>query len=185
MPAMSRLPRVMLIRHAEKPAGDGGGVSSDGRADPDELSVTGWQRAGALARLFAVRPRGMPVSGIVRPTALYAVRPTAERPSRRTASTLEPLARLLGVPVRADFGLGDELALVRHLRGVDDDVLIAWEHNLLPMIAVALAPVAPVPGVWPDDRYDVVWTVTWSDQHPVFRQVPQLLLPGDRDEPIG
>lgn len=42
--------RVRAIRHAEKPTPDGAvqGVSASGLPNPDELSVRGWQRAGAL-----------------------------------------------------------------------------------------------------------------------------------------
>lgn len=176
---------VMLIRHAEKPLDGHAGVARDGAADPDELSVRGWQRAGALARFFAPSPRRLALGGVVRPKLLFAVRPTLERPSRRTGSTLEPLARLLGCAVCCEFTLGDELALAHHVRTLAEDALIAWEHKELPTIAVALAPVVPLPGVWPDDRYDLVWTFTWQDGQPDFRQVPQLLLADDLDHPIA
>jgi hypothetical protein len=42
----------MIIRHGEKPAGDGSdaGVSPEGNADAEDLTVRGWQRSGALVR---------------------------------------------------------------------------------------------------------------------------------------
>ena len=46
---------------------------------------------------------------------------------------------------------------------------------------------AVVPQVWPDDRFDLVWVFEPNPDAPTFRlrQVPQLLLAGDRAEPIS
>ena len=64
---------VMLIRHAEKPIGDGPpyGVTDDGVVDPESLTPRGWQRAGALVRRFGgqVDPSG---AGLPLPTHLFA-----------------------------------------------------------------------------------------------------------------
>ena len=50
-------PIVMLLRHAEKPLGDGPprGVTIDGTPDLESLTPRGWQRGGgnALAHLSA------------------------------------------------------------------------------------------------------------------------------------
>jgi broad specificity phosphatase PhoE len=47
--------KIMVIRHAEKalPGGVISGVNEAGGPDPNSLSVRGWQRAGALAKLLA------------------------------------------------------------------------------------------------------------------------------------
>ena len=42
-----------------------------------------------------------------------------------------------------------------------------------------------VPTHWPDDRLDVVWTLTPEASGWRFAQVPQLVLAGDRPDPIG
>jgi hypothetical protein len=59
----------MLIRHAEKPAKDGApfGVNRKGLRSKEALAVRGWQRAGALATLFA------PVSASVSSYATVSV----------------------------------------------------------------------------------------------------------------
>jgi hypothetical protein len=69
-------------------------------------------------------------------------------------------------------------------------LLVAWEHKRIPLIANRLiGDASNVPRVWPDDRYDVVWVL---ERDPItaglrLRQVPQLLLAGDRAElvPLG
>src|SRR5688500_19544554 len=48
-----RATKIMLIRHAEKPAKDGApfGITAKGERSKESLEVRGWQRAGALANL--------------------------------------------------------------------------------------------------------------------------------------
>jgi hypothetical protein len=46
-------PKIMIIRHAEKPVSGVQGYDPDGNPDNDSLSQTGWERAGALAAYFA------------------------------------------------------------------------------------------------------------------------------------
>ena len=49
--------KIMLIRHAERPSADKSirGVTQEGIKNKEELTVRGWQRAGALVRFFAPR----------------------------------------------------------------------------------------------------------------------------------
>ena len=65
-------------------------------------------------------------------------------------------------------------------------VLVAWHHEAIPKLVGELGAVAPaVPQHWPDDRFDVVWTLTPDGSSWRFGQVPQLLLAGDLPDPIG
>jgi broad specificity phosphatase PhoE len=41
--------KIMVIRHAEKPNGEGG-LMPDGTKNPEALTATGWRRANALVR---------------------------------------------------------------------------------------------------------------------------------------
>ncbi len=66
-------------------------------------------------------------------------------------------------------------------RGV---TLVAWHHEAIPTLARSLG-CAAAPENWPDDRFDVVWTLTRARSAWEFAQVPQLLLAGDRPDPIG
>ena len=71
---------------------------------------------------------------------------------------------------------------------IDGVVLVSWEHRLIPAMAERIVggPL-DVPTVWPSDRYDLVWVFEpgRDGSRHLFRQVPQMLLAGDRPEPIG
>ena len=47
--------QIIVIRHAQKPTHKPKriGIREDGTADPESLTVRGWQHAGALAAVFA------------------------------------------------------------------------------------------------------------------------------------
>ena len=49
-----------------------------------------------------------------------------------------------------------------------------------------LGDASKVPQTWPDDRYDLVWVLETDEQGRVgLREVPQMLLAGDKPTPIG
>jgi hypothetical protein len=174
---------IMIVRHAEKPtAAEVRGVRPNGDHDRHSLSVRGWTRAGALVGLFAPQ-HGEPKAGLRRPDAIYACG-HADHGSRRPVQTVAPLAERLGQHIHHSRGLGDEAALAARLAVHDGAALVAWHHEAIPAIARSLGAV-DFPRHWPDDRFDVVWTFTRDGTAWRFAQVPQLLLAGDRLEPIG
>src|SRR5262249_34415173 len=137
MPVCSKL---MLIRHAEKPDKDAGiaGVAVAGAPDKDELSVRGWQRAGALVRYFNPRPpagiAGGLAAGLALPGALLAPAPTAVSPSKRPLHTVKPLAADLGLEVRKDFVEHQEKELLAAALEAAPAVLISWHHERIARI---------------------------------------------------
>jgi hypothetical protein len=178
---------ILLIRHAEKPNDHGRvrGVDPLGRDDPNSLSVHGWQRAGALVRLFAPHDGGAAVPGLAVPDILCAPRPTPATPSQRSGQTLTPLAEWLSLPIRMEHAKGDEAALVRSLLAMDGVVLVAWSHEGIPAIAKALGPAEPDwPRCWPKERFDLVWVFSPAGGRWSLRQVPQWLLAGDSTRPL-
>ncbi len=179
--------QIMLIRHGEKPSLDGSvlGVTVDGAPSSDELSVRGWQRAGALVRFFAP-VNGVTRAGIRTPEFLFAQGPTQHATSVRASHTLGPLADLLGTPISTKFSKGQEEQLAGALCALTAPVLVAWEHRAICVLAnVLMGDDQHTPGVWPDDCFDVVWVFESSDGNSWnFSQVPQLLLRGDRIGPI-
>lgn len=168
--------KLMLIRHAEKPV-EGGprGVDLAGRPDKDSLIPLGWQRAGALVRLFA--PLGASVPGLAVPDAIFAAGPSARSPSTRSWRTVQPLAAALGLEVNLQHGKREEAALAAAVRATGGAVLVAWAHEFIPAIVAAFGPAEP--RKWPDDRFDLVWVLDRAGDGWSFTAVPQRVLPGD------
>ena len=181
---------VMLIRHAEKPLGDGPphGVTVDGTLDPESLTPRGWQRAGALIGLFAPDPSESHSPRLPTPTHLFASQIGPNRSSARPRETLEPLGERLGLAVDGRFLKEGLTELVQAIEAIDGVVLVAWEHHLIPALTTMLmGGASQVPQVWPDDRYDVVWVVEGlgPNERRRLRQVPEMLLSGDQPSPIA
>jgi broad specificity phosphatase PhoE len=181
---------IMLIRHAEKPIGDEPphGVAPDGVADAESLTTRGWQRAGALVGLFAPCDHDRPCRSILpTPTHLLASKVGADSSSRRPMQTLQPLADRLGLDIDTRFLKEQAADVVDAIRMMDGVVLVSWEHRLISSMAARIVgDAAEVPDPWPSDRYDLVWVFEPSATGDGFgfRQVPQLLLAGDRADPI-
>ncbi len=180
---------VVLIRHAEKPLGEGPpfGVTDDGVVDPESLTARGWQRAGALVRWFGGQG-GASAAGLPLPTHLFASQIAPQSSSRRPQQTLQPLAQSLRLPIDTSVPKADIGRLAAAILAVEGVVLVAWEHHLIPSLTAALtAQPSLAPAVWPDDRFDVVWVLERAaDSGPFrFRQVLQQVLAGDSDQPIA
>ena len=170
---------IMLIRHAEKPDDEDGGVDQKGKPDKHDLIVRGWQRAGALVQFFA-NPRD-PNGPIKRPASIFATEPSSQTASKRPLDTVTPLAEFLSIDIDSDITEGAEQDLVDQAVASTGVVLIAWHHEAIPKIATLILQNQTAPQKWPGDRFDLVWIFTraaanapWS-----FSQAPQLLLFGD------
>jgi broad specificity phosphatase PhoE len=182
--------KIMIVRHAEKPSADGSisGVSQAGAQDPDELVVRGWQRSGALARYLEPLDGQFINAKLATPDAIFASALAHHSKSLRPQHTVLALADLLGLQLVLSHAKGDEVALVADVLAADGTVLIAWEHERIPFIAnTILGNATTCPQSWPDDRFDLVWIF---DRRPGsdgwdFDQVPQMLLPGDKNSVIA
>ncbi len=181
----------MIIRHAEKPAGKVAGVDETGASSAHHLSVRGWQRAGALACLFA--PAHGPVQNalLAKPAFIFAsAAVTDPEPgdtrSRRSEETVTPLAQLIGVDINLKFSKGQETALAQAALACDGPVLIAWRHEGIPVIANFILGAEVVPQNWPKDRFDVIFVFTLNPLAGTysFAQVGQRVLAGDSAEGI-
>jgi hypothetical protein len=185
---------VQIIRHGEKPPDSPPpfGIDLDGNQDVHSLTPLGWQRAGGLAALFAPF-EGVPRTGLATPSKLCSpgYGSLAQTALHRTYQTLLPLSQWLGLDIDTSYTEGEEARLGADLAAVRAGVaLVCWEHTAIAEIAKNITPmanVAEVPEVWPSERFDVVYTVTWDETPAAYRfdQVSQMLLAGDVDEPIS
>ena len=175
--------KIMLIRHAEKPNGDGGpGLMPSGVENPRALTLTGWKRANALVGLFNPADGALPRAPLAMPRSLFASGSESLRPKQ----TVAPLAAALNLSIRT-FLNGQEPELVAAIKAAEDPVLISWRHEAIPEIAALIRGGAEgVPQRWPGHVYDLVWVFdlqpsgAWS-----FTQVPELLMPGDTETLIS
>ncbi len=177
--------RIMIIRHAEKPlpGRQDRSVCINGFHAKHELTVRGWQRAAALVRFFT-RPDDHP--SISPPRTIFAATATVVSPSLRSQRTVEPLAFALGLPVDLGHAEHEEAALAAAVLAAPPPVLIAWHHHSIPeLVRLISEGAAPCPSEWPDDRYDLVWTLDRSSpgDNWVFHQAAQRLFPHDRPAP--
>ncbi len=177
--------KIMIIRHAEKHQhGKGHGVDEDGNHAAHELTVRGWQRAGALVHFFRSPSAGSPIQP---PRAIFASAATRESPSKRAMHTVKPLAAALGLPVHHEFPEGEEAALAAAVLAAQAPALIVWHHGCIADVVREITDGhIACPGAWPDERFDVVWILDREGAHGPWRfgQVAQCLLAGDNPEVI-
>ena len=128
---------IILIRHAEKPSDNPlvAGVTESGRRDPEELTVRGWQRAGALVTLFAPRSGHFADARLAAPDVIFASGIAPHSKSLRSQHTVLPLSKMLVKAIDLSHPKGDEEGLVNDVLGANGVVLVAWEHEAIPRIA--------------------------------------------------
>lgn len=172
--------KIMIIRHAERPIKGGTDMAVDAQGQPDRnaLLVKGWQRAGALASLFAKGSRQNDEPLLERPTLLFAANPTEAKPSDRTRLTLLPLSELIGLRIETPFSHGQEQQMADLLHASSGVVLVAWEHKAIAALVHGLTSGRVGAPAWPGNRYDMVYVL---DNGPAWRLrlAPQCLLDQD------
>lgn len=179
--------KIMVIRHAEKPddAGTVFGVDVQGTQNPEDLIVQGWQRAGALVRFYAPPDGHFRDPRIEKPDAIFATAVAPHSKSLRPQHTVVPLADVIGrEKLQLAFSEGQETQLVAAALTAGDVILISWHHEAIPAIKDALLGDQSPPRHWAKERFDLVWVFTRSAAGWRFEQVPQLLLAGDKTDPI-
>lgn len=175
--------KIMVIRHAEKPADSACGVDSDGNQNSESLTVEGWQRAGALVCFFAPTHGTLQNSELATPQFLYASDIGHHSKSERPQETITPLSAEMSLQINTNYLKDDYKSMVKNARSCDGIVLICWEHQDIPGIAnEILGNTTTAPQKWPGCRFDVVWVFDWDSAAGAytFHQVPQCLLAGDK-----
>lgn len=184
-----RSTKILLIRHAEKPAKDSPpfGVTRKGDRSKESLDVRGWQRAGALTNLLAPPDRRFQHAALARPQFIYASKPVKRRGSRRPVETIIPLAEKLGIEINSEYRRSEVESMLDEVFSHKGVVLICWQREYIPQIASYIMDhKRSVPEEWPDDCFDLIWVfdLDSSSGRYKFKQVPQRLLSGDRASPI-
>lgn len=184
-----RATKIMLIRHAEKPAKDAApyGVSLSGDRSKESLEVRGWQRAGALASLLAPNNSHFQHASLAKPQYLFASKPLLRKGSRRPLETLIPLSQKLGLRIHYNFSRSEFEGMINEVVLCNGVVLICWQREYIPAIAAQILrsqKIAPL--IWPEDCFDMIWVfdLVRSSAKYTFKQVPQKLLGGDVNTPI-
>lgn len=171
--------KIMIIRHAEKPDVVNQGVTESGADSKHDLSVRGWQRAGALTCFFTH-------ARVSQPQFLFASAArdgvTEGSRSKRSLETLLPLSRRLQIDINVAFTKGQEQQVAAAAQACPGVVLIAWQHEAINDIVRALpGSHHELPSNWPAERFDIVYVLDFDAGGGAYRfsQVPQQLLDGD------
>jgi hypothetical protein len=173
--------KIMVIRHAEKPPSHPPpfGITIEGARDKQSLTVRGWQRAGALASLFAPANGAFQNLSLAKPQCLYASKPVKRKGSRRAFETITPLAEKLALKINSNFQKFEADSMLEDALLCNGVVLICWQREYILQIAYQiLANKAVAPPEWPEDRFDMVWVFdrNRSSLQYSFKQIPQSLL---------
>lgn len=186
---LRRATKIILLRHAEKPAKDDApyGVNRKGERSKESLAVRGWQRAGAITNLFVPANGHFQHPALAKPQFLYASKPLVRKGSRRPLQTIVPLAEKLAIEINSDFQRSDFESMIEEVFSRKGVVLICWQREYIPDIAsLILGNNKIAPSDWPEDRFDMIWVfdLDRSSSRYKFKQVPQKLLGGDLTSPI-
>ncbi len=180
--------QVIIIRHGEK------------NTVTFELTGAGMERADALSS-YLTHPNEGPgfvgSAGLTNvllfddglPFALFAARPKqySDEFTARCINTLLPTALKLNLPINAHYGSGQEKQLARYIlndpRFDGKNVVICWHHTGIATLieAFGYAPNSNIVPTYPNDRFDLVWPMTFpAPKRPaVVNPILQKLLFGD------
>jgi hypothetical protein len=140
-----------------------------------------------LISLFVPRADGTKAM-LPTPGHLFGSRLGPHSHSERPLETLQPLSERLALPIDSSYLQDDLEGLEGAIRRCDGNVLVAWEHKRIPLLAARLVTDRSlIPMIWPDDRYDVIWILEpdASGDQLMLRQLPELLLGGDHPDVIA
>ncbi|KAH7413052.1 putative phosphoglycerate mutase family protein [Cadophora sp. MPI-SDFR-AT-0126] len=131
---------VYLIRHGEKPADGGNG-----------LTAQGMERAQCLRAVFGTSSE-YDISYII------AEQPKSSGKRIRPLMTVQPLANDLGLTVDTTCDRDDADCVADLVDGYNSpgNILICWEHDNLSDIVEAMG--SKSPPSYPDDAFNLIWT---------------------------
>jgi hypothetical protein len=163
---------ILIVRHAEKPDSGPG------------LSPTGQGRAKAYINYFRnLTSDDQPL----RINHIFAAADSKE--SHRSRLTIEPTARVLGLPIDSRFKDKDVDGLAKEIRKKSDGqvILIVWHHGEIPSLLGALGADAQevIPGgKWPADVYGWLIELRYDAKGQLVktRRINEKLMPDDSNK---
>lgn len=180
--------KIMIIRHGEKPDDRGDppfGVTFDGTEDKDSLIVQGWERAGALGRLFVPFGGAPPRANLAVPGCIYAAGADGASKSVRSEKVVSVVRGLLpDVPYNDSFVPDQYKAAAKSILEQTGTVLVAWEHHAIKHLVRHITGRKGLAPHWSGDRFDVVLVLDQEEKGWTLTQAFQMLLPGDSTVPL-
>ena len=139
----SRLNKVVIIRHAEKPE------------NGDNLSCEGLNRSLQLPNVLK--------SKFGAPDFIFvpAVNTGKNTSTARMYQTIVPFAVKFNLDINSKYGVDDTKDLAREILKRTGTVLVVWEHNHIDNIAKELG----VQNVskWPGNDFDSIWIIDFEN----------------------
>jgi hypothetical protein len=142
------MPRILVMRHAEKPPDP---------MDP-HLSDVGRARANRLADYI---PTAFDIPDFIFATAV-------SEHSARPVETVTPLSQRIGVPIDATFADQDYSALAHEIlaqsKFFDKLIVVCWHHGNIPSFMLALgAKSGQFPDPWDPQVFNLILRVDYTD----------------------
>ncbi|HEY6902389.1 MAG TPA: histidine phosphatase family protein [Puia sp.] len=141
-------PRIVLIRHGEKPK------------EGDGLNCKGLNRAHALPAVLYAK--------IGAPGMVYVPVSDGGKHSRMI-QTITPFVEKYHLRLNSDYKTGDIKGVAKNISKKNGTVLVVWEHNGLEDIARQLGVEGKLR--WDDDDFDSMWIITYSKKGKARLQV--------------
>jgi len=155
--------KVMLIRHAEKPASG------------NDLSAMGWRRAECIRNLFNN-------DTTITPNKIYAQKASKKNDetipdSRRQIETVAPLARSLNQVIDNRFTSFEVDELCTDIGGLSADqfpVLISWNHDDIKNFLINFGMKYQIAPTYPSKRYDLIFMISDENGEAKFESRSQM-----------
>ncbi|WP_316805408.1 histidine phosphatase family protein [Pedobacter nototheniae] len=150
--------KIILIRHAEKPA------------QGDNLNCQGLNRSMQLPAVI-VKKFGLP-------NYVYVPNLNATKGTKRSRAfqTVLPLSIKYNLSINSSFDVEDSKGLVNDISAKKGLVLVCWEHHELTKIMKAFG-VKPTNLKWAENDFDGIWTITYQNGKAVFSADKENLKP--------
>ena len=141
--------RVVFIRHAEKPKVG------------DNLTCQGLNRALKLPAVLYSK------FGIPAFTYVPSIGLGEATKHSRMFQTVMPLAAKYNLVINSAHIEQDSLGIAANIKSKTGTVLVLWEHKGIAPIVRSLG-VNKTDLIWPDDDYDSIWIVTFTNGKAIF-----------------